>query len=483
MQKKTFFFLIVMSCWLLVTGCRSGSSGGGDSGSDPAESVLDRYVDRPDPNYTFTQYHSESGTGYDAYFLRMISQQWRSASEVDRPFWEHEVVILIPRVALDSTKTAVLLIDGGNNNGTPTTSVSPFLGAASIATGAVIAAVRQVPNQPLYFTDDSGRGRKEDEILAYSLDKALVTGDLEWPVHLAMTKAAVRAMDTVQTFATSKGQEVRNFLVLGGSKRGWTTWLTAAVDPRVKAILPASIDMLDLGRQFVHHWEAYGFYAPALNDYVEFDLPCRAQTPEGQTVLQVVDPYAYRDRYGGLPKLVLNATGDQFFVTDSSRFYFAGLPGPKWLRYTPNTDHSQNQDTIVNALSWIDDVLNNKASANIDWTVTGDGALRVTTSSQPRQVRLWRATNPNARDFRLETLGAVWTSRVLEPEPDGAYVGFVPPPAVGWTAFFVEVTFATAGVLKPDQVYTTDVLIAPDSLPYGGTACGGSLQANSNSSQ
>ncbi|MDV7394519.1 PhoPQ-activated protein PqaA family protein, partial [Arthrospira platensis SPKY1] len=119
-------------------------------------------------------------------------------------------------------------------------------------------------------------------------------------------------------------------------------------------------------------------------------------------------------------------------------------------------------------MSWIDDVLNNKASANIDWTVRGDGALRVTTSSRPKEVRLWHATNLDARDFRLEKLGAAWTSRVLTPEPDGAYVGFVPPPARGWTAFFVEVTFATAGLLKPDQVYTTDVLITPDVLPFAG---------------
>ena len=459
------------SLWLAVLGLLL------THGVQAEETALDRYVARPDPNYAYTLYDTQRRRGlYTAYFLRMASQQWRSASEVDRPIWEHEVIILIPEVALDSTKTAVLLIDGGSNGGTPTTSVPELLGAASIATGAVIAAVRQVPNQPLFFPEDPGRGRKEDEILAYSLDKALVTGDLEWPVHLAMTKAAVRAMDTVQEFAADRGQEVRDFLVLGGSKRGWTTWLTAAVDSRVKAILPASIDMLNLGRQFVHQWEAYGFYAPAVEDYVEFDLPCRMQTPEGRAVLQVVDPFAYRDRYAGLPKLVLNASGDQFFVTDSSRFYFAGLPGPKWLRYTPNTDHGQNQDAIERALSWIDDILNNKASVNIDWTVTGDGALRVTASSRPKRVRLWQATNPEARDFRLESLGAIWTSQVLEAEPDGAYLGFVPPPAAGWTAFFVEVTFDTAGFFKPDQVYTTDVLITPDVLPFAGTACDGQLE-------
>lgn len=43
-----------------------------------------------------------------------------------------------------------------------------------------------------------------------------------------MTKAAVRAMDTVQGFAAEAGKIIRDFLVLGGSKRGWTTWLTAS---------------------------------------------------------------------------------------------------------------------------------------------------------------------------------------------------------------------------------------------------------------
>lgn len=130
-------------------------------------------MDRPDSNYAFTEYHSERGVGYDAYFLQMTSQQWRSASEVDRPLWEHEVMIVIPQVGLDSTDTAVLLISGGSNGGPLTTEVNPVVGAAAIATGAVLAVVNQVPNQPLYFTDEGGLGWKEDEILAYSMDKAL----------------------------------------------------------------------------------------------------------------------------------------------------------------------------------------------------------------------------------------------------------------------------------------------------------------------
>ncbi len=449
-----------------------------------AETALDRYVARPDPAYTFTERSSKRGVGYTAYFLSMTSQRWRSASEVDRPLWTHEVILVIPQFGLDKTSTAVLLIDGGDNDDTPMKEVNSAIGALAVARGAVIAVVRQVPNQPLFFTDEARNPRKEDAILAYSLDKALDTGDMEWAVHLAMTKAAVRAMDTVQTFAARKGKTIKDFLVLGGSKRGWTTWLTAAVDPRVRAIVPASIDMLNLGEQFNHHWEAYGFYAPALGDYVAFDLPCRTQTPEGQALLQVIDPYAYRDRYT-MPKLILNATGDQFFISDSSQAYYGTLPGPKWLRYTPNTDHKQSEDVIVAALSWMDDMLDNKISPRLTWTLEGEDTLRITTTSTPKEVRLWQATNPAARDFRLEAIGPVWTSQVLKRAADGTYSGTVKKPATGWTAFLIEATFNRSGpeLLNPNLTFTTGVQVIPDTLPFAGTACGGRQRSRLESPQ
>lgn len=52
-------------------------------------------------------------------------------------------------------------------------------------------------------------------------------------------KAVVKAMDAVQEFTATLGSPVTpvaRYVVAGASKRGWTTWLTAAVDPRVVAI-------------------------------------------------------------------------------------------------------------------------------------------------------------------------------------------------------------------------------------------------------
>ena len=87
-----------------------------------------------------------------------------------------------------------------------------------------------------------------------------------------MTKSAVRAMDAITAFIASPaggGAKVQRFVVSSASKRGWTTWTTAAVDSRVVAIAPAVIDMLNVEPSFIHHWQAYGAWSDAVKDYVD----------------------------------------------------------------------------------------------------------------------------------------------------------------------------------------------------------------------
>jgi len=447
--------------------------------------ALDDYVDKHDPSYDFALERTRNREGYTVFVLHMTSQTWRSPEEVDRTLWEHEVLIAVPWVTHSGNQnTAILIVNGGTNTAPPTDENDQLLGILATVTGSVAAMVSQVPNERLTFSDEAPESRIEDELLAYGMDKYLLTGDPEWLVQLPMTKAVVRAMDTVQSFAADADfplltvPRIDDFIVLGGSKRGWATWLTAAVEARkgtasrVRAIIPASIDLLNLDEQFVHHWEAYGFYAPAVGDYAAFDLGCRALTPGGQSMLDIIDPFEYRDRLT-MPKLLLNSAGDQFFLPVSSQFYFDALPGPKQLRYTLNTDHSQGQDLesiILPTLSWISDVLDQKQSPGFTWELEPDGRIRVHTTKQPERVRLWQATNPSARDFRLETIGAAWKSTTLQRNADGEYIGYAPPPARGWTAYTVEVTFpgstAIPTPLESQQVFTTDVQVTPAVLPF-----------------
>ena len=104
-----------------------------------------------------------------------------------------------------------------------------------------------------------------------------------------MTKAAVRAMDTVREFAASKGTRIDNFLVLGGSKRGWTTWLTAAVDPRSGH--RAGLDRYAQSGSAVHSpLGSLRFLRTRIEGLRGIRSALSVQTPEGQALLQVVDP-------------------------------------------------------------------------------------------------------------------------------------------------------------------------------------------------
>jgi PhoPQ-activated pathogenicity-related protein len=47
------------------------------------------------------------------------------------------------------------------------------------------------------------------------------------------------------------------------------------------------------------------------------------------------------------------------------------------------------------------------------WEIKRDGSIEARTNDDPTAVNMWRATNPNARDFRLDTIGAAWTSSPL----------------------------------------------------------------------
>ena len=237
--------------------------------------------------------------------------------------------------------TALLVIAGGSNDKPAPARANPLLAIAAMMTRSVTAELRMVPNQPLTFAGETDP-RAEDGIIAYSWDKYLRTGDETWPLRLPMTKSVVRAMDAITGFCRSPaggGVEIGRFVLAGASKRGWTAWTAAAVDRRVAAVVPVVIDLLNIEASFEHHYRAYGFWAPAIAAYQASGIMRWAGTAELASLLEIEDPFAYRDRLS-LPKFVVNSAGDQYFLPDSSRFYFDALIGEKYLRYVPNTDHS-----------------------------------------------------------------------------------------------------------------------------------------------
>jgi PhoPQ-activated pathogenicity-related protein len=430
-----------------------------------AETALDRYVKRPDPTYAYQVVNTVKGDGYTAFVVELTSQTWRKETEVDRTVWKHWLTIVKPD-KVEKT-TGYLFINGGSIRDPAPSKAKPEYLDIALTTHSVAAELQDIPNEPLKFADAPGP-KSEDGIIAYTWIKYLETGDENWPLRLPMTKAAVRAMDTVQAVMATPaagGVKVDKFVVSGGSKRGWTTWTTAAVDPRVAAIVPASIDLLNLQKSFEHHWKVYGFWAPAVKDYVEAGVMDWQGTKEYANLMAMVEPYSYRDRLT-MPKFLVQGAGDQFFLPDSSRFYFDDLKGEKYLRYVPNADHSlRGSDARESMVAFYEAFLNGRPRPQFSWTFEKNGDIRVVVPKEkPTAVKVWQATNPEKRDFRIETFGAKFTSADLQDDGKGVYTAKVAAPEKGWTAYFVELTFASGG--KYPFKFTTAVRVNPDTEPF-----------------
>ena len=438
------------------------------SAASVKETALDRYIAKADPSYAWKLVNTIPGEGYKGYVLELTSQTWRTEAEVDRPVWKHWLTVVKPEKL--TTSKGLLFIGGGSNREPMPTTISARLSLFALESHSVVAELGMVPNQPLFFADSKDKGRSEDDLIAYSRVKQMATKDNEWLVRLAMVKSGVRAMDAVQAFLASEAGgrvKVDEFVVSGGSKRGWTTWLVAAVDKRVVAIMPTVIDALNSEAITRHHYQAYGFFSPALKDYVNHKLlPDKIGTPEYQAILAIEDPYNYRQRDRlKIPKYLVNASGDQFFLPDNSQFYFPALQGEKYLRYTPNAKHDlAGTDAREGMLAYYEAFLKGKPRPRFSWKKEKDGTLVVTIKDKPREVNLWQATNPKGRDFRVDTIGKAYTSTPLEEEKPGVYVGRVGKPAEGFTAFFVELVYDSGG--KYPFKFTTEVSVVPDVLPF-----------------
>ncbi len=235
------------------------------------------------------------------------------------------------------------------------------------------------------------------------------------------------------------------------------------------------IDVLNFNAQLDHHEQYYegvtdsiidGF-SSQLQDYTALDVVERRHTPEGEALAAIVDPYAYRDRLT-LPKFIVNSTGDEFFVPDSSQFYLDDLPGQTYLRYVPNTGHNvtSGSDAGESILAFYQAILNDTPLPQFSWALEDGGTtIRVTTVDAPLQVNLWQATNYASRDFRKSVTGIPWESSSLVSQGSGVYVARVAQPNLGATAFMVELVYSSGFSIPFKFTTQVSVLSAVEQPP------------------
>ncbi len=432
------------------------------------QSALDRYVAAYDSAYGWKLVHTIPGDGYQTHVLELTSQTWRSERDVDKPVWKHWLTIVRPnRVRTDK---ALLFIGSGNNNNPAPKQPQERSVRMAMETNSVVADLGMVPNQPLRFTDSPDRARVEDDIIAYTRVKHFTTRDDTWLVRLAMVKSGIRAMDAIQEFLrTADGGflRVNQFVVAGASKRGWTTWLIGEVDRRVVAIMPLVIDALNSEAITRHHFEVLGFFSPSLKDYIEHGLfPHKIGTREYRAVLNIEDPYEHRHRPRmRLPKFLINASGDEFFLPDNAQFYYHDLPEEKHLRYVPNAKHNlQGSDAVDSMLAFYQAILTGTPRPRFTWKKTSPGVFVLNLIDRPARMTLWKAENPKARDFRLDVIGKAYQPSPLI-VPDGNQIEIhVAKPLEGYAAFFVELVYPGPGNVP--FKFTTEAAVVPDVRPF-----------------
>jgi PhoPQ-activated pathogenicity-related protein len=434
------------------------------------DDVLENYVNTNDGAFSYQQVAAIPQPGATIYVYRLASQKWRSESEIDRTVWEHRLTIVVPDIITNNK--AILFTSGGENTPDfliPESTELQLLGTFALLSGTIAAQVNQVPSQPLTFSDEPQVGRIEDDLVAYSWDTAMGTGDYTWAAYLPMTKSVIKAMDAMQMAANdlNLSHVPDEFVLVGFSKRGAITWLSAAVDDRVVAISPGVFDTLNFAPSTENQRATYGEFAETLIHYDTRNVLDRIRTIEGQELIGVIDPYEYRHRVS-IPKYIINASGDQFYPPDSSHFYINNLIGETLLRYVPNTDHGGAnagfENAILGLLAWYQRIITGVPRPTLDWHKYQANNLSVTVNDPTATAVLWSANNPNARDFRLETFGPNWQATPMSIDPDGTLEIALDIPATGWSGYFVEVTFqGIAGV--PDK-YSTPVFILPDTRPF-----------------
>lgn len=394
----------------------------------PLQADLLEYVARPEPEYQWEKRGEEESPLGTVYDLHLVSQVWQGIT------WEHRLQVFRPK-ELPFPRVAVLLNTGGG--GSEAEKQLGLLLAAQC--GTPIAILYHIPNQPLFD------GKSEDDLIAHTFVRFLETGDENWPLLFPMAKSVVKAMDALQAWTKEEWPEpVESFIITGGSKRGWTTWLSAVVDPRIKAIMPLVYDNLNLNAQMPHQLEVWGAYSEQIDDYTRRGLQQQLATERGQRLAKIVDPYTYRDRLT-LPKLIVNGTNDPYWAQDALNLYWDDLKGEKKVLYVPNAGHSLEEDlmrVIATCTAFVRHIAADRPLPKLTWQhedVDGQARLTITSEPQPKAARLW-AARAETQDFR----SAKWESTDMALQ-DGAFVGTTPKPEKGFAALFGEAVYEDGG--------------------------------------
>jgi len=454
MNLRSAMQWVVLVASLFFVGVSSAQEG-----SAPATGKLKEFSKTIDDSYRFEVVEKRQIGSSRVARLHMVSQKWKEMT------WKHVVWVIVPNKAIEkpqdpSSRSAILLVDGGGWRKEWGEDAPPLiqpraefqvLKGIAEATGSPAIVVSQVPFQPMLGD------LNEDALIAETFKRFIQGEGDDWPLLMPMVRSAVRAMDTAQKFAKDEHQlQIDKFTITGASKRGWTTWLTSAVDSRIHALAPMVIDMLNMPVQMEHQKATWGTYSDEIGDYTELSLQKFMKTKQGESLIQIVDPYRYRDRIDQ-PKLLIFGTNDRYWPLDACNNYWAELRGEKYLLYTPNQGHSiQDIARVAGSICALHKSrCGQGVLPKLDWkTDLKDGRIHLSMQcdTDPQETSIWIARS-DTRDFR----NASWTSLPAKQIESRKHTAEVAMASDQYVAAFGEWVF-DGGALP--AFFSTNVVIA-----------------------
>jgi len=407
---------------------------------------LENYINRAEPDYRWQPIKVSNEPWGTISHYELVSQNWRGHS------WTHRLVIVRPG-SIRNPDIAFLRIAGDGNGENQIDSLKTL----AERSGAVTAVLMNVPNQPFY------EDRREDGLIAYTFKQYLKTGDETWPLLFPMVKSAVKAMDAIQDIVKLEHkQQIKRFVVSGASKRGWATWLAAAVDKRISAIVPLVIGTLNIKAQLRWSEYIYGKQTTKLKVYTELNLHSKVDSEAMQKLRSWIDPYAYIQCFT-MPKLLLMGTNDPYWTVDSLRHYWDDLPEPKLIYQTPNAGHDLNggDQALQTLAAFFELIADQKPLPKIVWkfnTVANTHInAQVLSNKHANTISLWTAHSDD-RDFRDNQ----WTAQILNITRGSCHAqALIPLPKSGYQAYLMEVELKT-DTGHPFKL-STRVQVSPDT--------------------
>lgn len=416
------------------------------------ETALKSYINNGDKTFAYEVKDSLKLDGVTMYNILLTSQKWREF------VWKHQLTVFVPdHIDYDG---ALLFITGGSvKDGEPNWSKDDrywsVFAKMSKQNKAVSAIIKQVPNQPIIGT------MTEDELISYTLHNYKNDKDYSWPLLFPMVKSAVRGMDAIQDFTKkTSNKNVNRFVISGASKRGWTTWLSSAIDDkRVAAIGPMVIDMLNMPATLSYQYKTYGDYSIQIEDYTKLGIAQDIASDDGKALQAMIDPYSYRANLT-VPKMIFIGTNDEYWTLDAIKFSWKDIPGKNMIHLVPNAGHNLGGgEQAFEALNgFFATTLRNIEYPVLTWDIKPTQLGAELSIKAPKEglegANLWYTTSSD-KDFRNN----FWQSKRLKLSDGDVLKVPIPNPKKGYYGYYVDFKYknpAGGSYLVSTRAYISD---------------------------